>query len=815
MKLPAWLADVLRVHGDDWRRVGTLLLVSLFCAVLSIDPQKPPVEHLAAGEVAPRTVRAAHTFQYTDFLGQETRLSEARRVVRPVYVYRADLATKLQQQVHDAFFALRTAPNGTSPDDLADTFRNSLGVHVPNEVVLPLIESGVPPEAEALTVELLGRAMSDYVVADRAELPPDQGTLQVIKLDGETTDVSEATVSDRSSIRTPGEAREQVTMGLFEAHMGEAAWANAAAAVARAAVRPNLSFDPLSTREREDKAAAAVDAATVTIKRGTILFRQGDVLSESDVEEYRHLQRSANLQGPWRQLATTTLFFSLLFAAVYQFGASWLQGFSTRVRDAGAAGALLVLVALLARLAVLSGEGVAGLIGMDVQPSSVWLVVPVAGATMLMRLLVGVSPSLMFAVAASAVCGVAMELRALHVLFFIVSSLVAAGAVDHTRERMAVLRAGVFTGLVGAVAALLTHFVELYVGGGDAGLEVTIRPLWSMTFAFIGGLTSGFLVLGLVPLFEGVGFVTDYRLMELANLNHPLLRQLMLRAPGSYHHSVVVGTLAEAACEAIGANALQARVSSYFHDIGKSIKPQYFVENQRGMTNKHNDLDPTASARIIIQHVTEGGRMAREHRLPKPIIDNIYMHHGSGILQYFYSQAQAQAADPRKVKESDFRYPGPKPDTRESGVIMLADKVEAATRTIREPNEESLRAMIHQIINSVMADGQFSECPLTFQEISTTADTFVRVMLGIHHQRIEYPETAAISRGHTQTDPPVDVESPRPAVKRGSVITLEIPAPWKNKPKESTGTDGVLGEIDDITDPDTDYESVKNLPGKS
>jgi putative nucleotidyltransferase with HDIG domain len=351
---------------------------------------------------------------------------------------------------------------------------------------------------------------------------------------------------------------------------------------------------------------------------------------------------------------------------------------------------------------------------------------------------------------------------------------------------MAVVRGGLFTGLVGAATALLLHFVQVYLGNGEVVSVLTAqRPLWSIVAALMSGLLSTFLVLGLLPVFETFGFVTDYRMMELANLNHPLLRQLMLRAPGTYHHSVVVGSLAEAACEAIGANALQARVSAYFHDIGKSLRPQFFVENQRDGVNRHDGLDPRASAQILIHHVTDGAKMAREHRLPKPIIDNILMHHGTGLIQLFFARAaEDAAARGETVNEADFRYPGPMPDSREAGIVMLADKVEAATRTIKHPTEENLRAMISRIVSSVIADGQFSKCPLTVEEIYTSADTFVRVLLGIYHHRIEYPSTRDLS------------EVPRRPT--GTVITLDMPT---------------VPSTEVPVPPAQDYESVDHLPG--
>jgi putative nucleotidyltransferase with HDIG domain len=306
--------------------------------------------------------------------------------------------------------------------------------------------------------------------------------------------------------------------------------------------------------------------------------------------------------------------------------------------------------------------------------------------------------------------------------------------------------------------------------------------------------------------------------MELANLNHPLLRQLMLRAPGSYHHSVIVGTLAEAGAAAIGANSLLAKVASYFHDIGKAPKPQYFVENQKGGINKHMALDPFTSAHVIISHVVDGGRMAKEHALPQPIIDNIYMHHGTGILQYFYAAACSQVGDPSTIDEAAFRYPGPKPNTREAGVIMLADKVEAATRTLKVPDEHNIRTMIGRIVQSVITDGQLSECPLTFEEIDKISETFVAVLVGIYHQRIEYPQTADLSRAAAGGHPAEGTNTLELNTQPLQAAAATRPQSGPQSQQRALGAEPVPGqdaaaelEADDDSDV-VDYESLDYLP---
>ena len=296
------------------------------------------------------------------------------------------------------------------------------------------------------------------------------------------------------------------------------------------------------------------------------------------------------------------------------------------------------------------------------------------------------------------------------------------------------------------------------------GVASGIGRATALAFAAAGGLASGVLVLGLMPIFESAGFVTDYRLMELANLNHPLMRQLMLRAPGSYHHSVIVGSLAEAAAEAVGANSLLVRVGAFFHDIGKTLKPQYFIENQRDVENIHDRLSPSMSALVIVSHVKEGIELGRKYKLPEPLIDMIPQHHGTSLVSFFYNKA-VQQADPEKgetINDSDYRYPGPKPQTKEAAIMMLADGVEAATRSLKTHSQGAISARVQRILNKCVADGQLDECPLTLRDLHIASETFVQVLMGIHHHRIEYPA-------------PPGAKQTRGRGLPASSITLEIP----------------------------------------
>ena len=237
------------------------------------------------------------------------------------------------------------------------------------------------------------------------------------------------------------------------------------------------------------------------------------------------------------------------------------------------------------------------------------------------------------------------------------------------------------------------------------------------------------------------GYTTDIKLLELSNLNHPLLRELILRAPGSYQHSMMVGSLREAAAENIGCNSLLARVGAYYHDVGKAKNPGYFAENQKYGENPHDKLKPNMSALIIKAHVKDGIELARAHRLPKEIIDFIEQHHGTSLIRYFYHKAkEMEDPDIPEVDEKDYRYPGPKPQSRETAICLLADGIEAASRAMPDKTPARLKGLVHNMINKAFTDGQLDECDLTLKDLNAIAQAFIRILNAIYHYRPEYPD---------------------------------------------------------------------------
>ena len=267
--------------------------------------------------------------------------------------------------------------------------------------------------------------------------------------------------------------------------------------------------------------------------------------------------------------------------------------------------------------------------------------------------------------------------------------------------------------------------------------------LSDLSFGALNGIISAAIAVGVMPTLEYFfGITTHFRLLDISNPGEPLLQELLKKAPGTYQHSIMVANLAESAAQAIGANALMCKVGAYYHDIGKMKRPRFFVENQMGGENPHDRLAPSLSTTIIHSHVKDGIEMARLNKLPDVVIDFIAEHHGTSLVKFFYHQARTRSNEP--VYEDDFRYPGPKPQSRETAVVLLCDGIEAAARTMTGPTAEKLAELVQKMVQDHLEDGQLDECDLSLKDIQLIRESLVRSLHGIYHTRIEYPEPSSL-----------------------------------------------------------------------
>ncbi|MFH1063257.1 MAG: HDIG domain-containing metalloprotein [Candidatus Omnitrophota bacterium] len=386
----------------------------------------------------------------------------------------------------------------------------------------------------------------------------------------------------------------------------------------------------------------------------------------------------------------------------------------------------VVLLCLLCLLIILGAKAII------LSAWSVYLI-PLASISMLVAILLDPGISMMLTVILSVFIGVLTGVRLDVMVAMFAGGVVSIYSVINVRRRRDLTKAGILIGLTNIVAIVamgLINFISINY--------IMKQGAWGMA----NGILSGIIVTGLLPVFEVLfGITTNISLLELSDLNQPVLKELVLKAPGTYHHSLVVGNLSESAAEAVGANSLLARVGGYFHDIGKLRMAPYFTENQAHCEDKHENLSPTISSLIIINHVKEGSDLAKKYRLGSAINDIIIQHHGDDVVQFFYHRALEQnGQENSKIQAEDFRYPGPKPQSKEAAIVMLADAVEAASRAMPAPTPAKIKAIVNRLINNKFIDGQLDGCDLTLKDLHTIATVFIHILNGIFHTRIEYPD---------------------------------------------------------------------------
>ena len=386
---------------------------------------------------------------------------------------------------------------------------------------------------------------------------------------------------------------------------------------------------------------------------------------------------------------------------------------------------------------------------------SLYFAIPVAVGGLVIQSVKGIQYSTLFALSLVSVLAV-YEPNSFTAPYILVITLVACLSLRNIRSRSSYVKAGFHIALFALPFAVVSCFLTPALSLAD----VLIR----ISGVFISGMLCTFIAAGITPVLEYLGgYVTDIRLIEISTLDQPLLKELSVQAAGTWNHSMVVGMMVEAAADAIGANPVLARVGAYFHDIGKIRKPLYFVENQGGGENRHDKLSTSMSALIIRSHVKDGIELASKHKLPEAIVDMIAQHHGTSVIEFFYNKALQEAKEEGReegeVDRSLYSYPGPKPQTREAGLLMLADGIEPASRTIAEPTPDRLQGLVQKMINRGFASGQLNECDLTLKDLHQIAKCYTRVLASIYHQRIAYAEpaekvsnkTAEPEHEHTET----------------------------------------------------------------
>ena len=716
--------------------------------------QRIPYDDRSLGQIATTTVKATRDYDIPDEETTAKKREDAVAQVRPVYDLDGTVLPEVDSRVRDAFTSMRAAlapaPAGAATDApekpvrrpappppavleaLRGAFVAKLQASVDPRDFEILAREGFSPDAERMVLDLVAREMAvrpdvaRLLVSDRDLLGNDRERgIFVRPLPGGAP--GGEVVTDLDSIRDLAAARVDLERAAFDLPgTFTPAVRRALARLSRGALRPNLTYDSAETERRRQDAFHGVKPVVIQIKKGEKIIGDGERIEERHLLEFRGMRAQARPEDIAQARLGGGLFAALLVLLAYRFGRRQLRRFAPRRKDALFLGLLLLSSLLLAALLTTAGQTVTGRAGWLPVDAFVYAI-PVAAGAMLVRLCLGPELALLFAVVAGALFGILEGASLSFALFAMAGSILAADRVGRAASRAGVMRAGLWAGVgnSGLIACFALFGGRLWTPG--AGAE--------MAAGLVGGaILSPILTLALIPAAEGIfAYTTDLRLARLANLNHPALKELIVKAPGTYHHSIILGSLVEAASEAIGANPLLARVCAYYHDIGKGKNPLAFGENLKG-EGRHESLSPEESADLIRKHVQDGLDLARQHRLPRAVADAIRQHHGTRLVGDFLERARERRGT-SEVDAGPFRYDGPKPSTRETALVMLGDGVEAASRSLPRTGGEELAALVREVIRDVVADGQLDGSDLTLGELESIGRSFTQTLAELQHAR--------------------------------------------------------------------------------
>ncbi|MFU0825389.1 HD family phosphohydrolase [Clostridium sp.] len=477
-------------------------------------------------------------------------------------------------------------------------------------------------------------------------------------------------------------------------------------------VKPNFFYDEEKTNELKIEAKKSVQP--IVIKKGQIIVKEGEPVTDRDLIILKDLGLLDSEDNKYIYLNIAALVLLVMFLQwfyIYKYYKEIYNDYSK-----------LILLNILTCISILLGRTIS-----IISP----FLIPLACIPMLITLLINykisIASSIINCILLSAVSQFNIEITLLAIL----NSILGAVVLKRIQQRNDILYASLF---IGVMNTILTFTVGFLLSNN------VIEVLKRSGYSFIGSIMAAILTIGFLPFFESTfDIVTNIKLLELSNPNHPVQKKLLLEAPGTYHHSVLVANLAEVAAEQVGGNPVLARVAAYYHDIGKIKRPMFFKENQVGRDNPHNKINPNLSTLIITSHVKDGIEIAKEYKLPKVIRDAIEQHHGTSLVKYFYVTAKNNSERPEEIKEEDFKYSGPKPNSKENAILMLADGVEAAVRSISEPTKGKVQEMVNNIIKARLNEGQLDNCDLTLKDLDKIRAAFLKALSGIYHQRIEYP----------------------------------------------------------------------------
>jgi cyclic-di-AMP phosphodiesterase PgpH len=754
-KFSGYLGNFQKEDFSSWKRFSNstffnwtvfLSLVLFITLLMNVVIDSLPSQ-VVKGTVSQSDIWADKDYEILDVQATEGLRQEAGQTILPQYIYDSTVVNNLKEKVTKVFADSRSqlrplidlsgnlGLTAEGSKSLREAFAGGLGIEVDDNSFKAFVNNRFSARLEVVIQRWLAEVYTFHIIEDKKIIKDDKEKGVAIRKKG--TEEAGKLFKDWEKVRDLEAARAGVGKDPVVSSVYRPSTRDALVKVTRALIQPSLFYDETKTKELRDAASAKVQDVIISIQSGESIVRQGARYDDHSIKVIQGIVKTKAKAQYHVKIAGVFVFLTVLLFVLYSFGYRFVHRFRPTRNDLVFFGVVGVLTVLMVRIHFILLPTLARF-WPDIPTNVFHYLIPVAALAMLVRLMVSGEVTTFFIIALMGMLSFMFQGDVGMIIYYMASCFFGALIMTRVSSRFDMFKAGLYSGLFNAFLVITLNLIYSVTAIGDF---VIAETLWKICFGFMGGIFASIFVMIITPIVEAAfHYLTDIKLLEFGSLNHPLLRELIVRAPGTYHHSHMVGTLSEAGCNAIGANGLFARVACYFHDIGKMKKPEYFIENQKG-DNKHERLSPSMSALIIASHVKDGIELAKSHKLPQKIIDIIPEHQGTKLISYFYAKAkEMEKGDMQTVKEDNYRYPGPKPQTREAGVILLADTVEAATRSLKDRGSMKLKTVIQNMINKNFTDGQLDECDMTLKDLHTIADEFTRILVGIYHQRVEYPD---------------------------------------------------------------------------
>ncbi len=745
-------SQLLDYYWKRYQHQVVLVLAVLLCSFLLLPDIKSPHTQLDLGSISAEDVKSPTDLSVEDEATTNNRRIESMKNVLAIYdfdprvpsqiVKRIDLFFEKKEKFFDMIYqgvdlgGREGYPRNKqklniliSKEELTKDFRDLTGLNVTKEI-FDLLDYPIFDEKIKQTLKkLIKEVLSSGVVGSREMLLKEKSrginTLNIV------TKV-EQHLKDLGSLIGTRDAEKKLKKRVKETLKSDPKTRKLVIFLADFFIQPNYTFNKAATEERKRRVSQSVEPAYFQLKKGEMIIREGERVREDHLVKLKALEKLKKKTNVFLSFCGFLFLVSFLTQTLFFYIKKSENKGIPKEKEVILVELLVAFSIFVIKYSITIGNALASYFR-EISALSFHYAAPFNIAAITVVLLLDLDVAVLVTMITSLFVGLLMGNITFSIMAF-VSGLGCIFFLAENQKRTSIALAGLLMGGINALIVLSVNMVGEHL--------ISSNIIHHVVGCMLGGIVTVSLVSVILPIMESMfNITTDIRLLELSNFNHPLLRTLSMEAPGTYYHSIVLGNIAEAACRAINANYLFARVSAYYHDIGKVAKAFYFIENNKQAEGKHSKLTPRMSSLILISHVKDGVELAKKYNLSPGIIDIIKQHHGTSLMRCFYQKAKDNEIPTLdSVKTADYRYPGPKPQTKEAGVIMLADAVEAASRSLTYPTPSRIESMIQGIVNNIFKDGQLDECELTLKDLHMISKSFSRTLQSTFHSRVDYPD---------------------------------------------------------------------------